>query len=447
MKLGYHEYPNTMLNLELSQNISRVVANTAWNLLGLVLPLMAAIVAIPVLVSHAGVERFGILSLVWIIVGYFAFLDLGLGRAVTKLVSELDAQSEQTELVSLCMTTTVVAGFMGLLGGLLLIILAFVFPAWLAGFPTDLQSELRSTVLLIGVCIPIVILTAVFKGILEGIQRFKVLNLIRGPAGALLFLMPACAALFTPSLAWSVAMTVAARAIMLFAHYVACRFLLSAETRFFSRKWIKPLFEFGGWFTVSNLVGSVIVYMDRFVLAAILPLSKVAFYTAPFELVSKILTLPIAVTSALFPILGKLRSSDPVAASRLKAIAQRIVFCIMLLLLFLGVIFSRDFLRLWLGEVFADQSTVVMQILLLGFVLNALAQVTYTSLQSLGRTRSVAYLHLIELPLYIMVLWGLTAFYGIEGAAIAWALRSGLDWFCLEVLLRNAESLQKQSKS
>ncbi len=65
-----------------------LVRNSFWNFLGQVVPLMAAIFSIPLLIKGLGTDRFGLLTLAWIVIGYFNLFDLGLGRALTKLVSE-----------------------------------------------------------------------------------------------------------------------------------------------------------------------------------------------------------------------------------------------------------------------------------------------------------------------------------------------------------------------
>ena len=57
--------------------------NTILNVLGYGLPMLVAIFAIPLLVKGLGTERFGILTLAWVIIGYLSLFDLGLGRALT----------------------------------------------------------------------------------------------------------------------------------------------------------------------------------------------------------------------------------------------------------------------------------------------------------------------------------------------------------------------------
>ena len=76
-----------MPNSTLTQR-SLLARNTIWNLIGQGAPLLVAIFAIPLLIRALGTPRFGILTLAEMVVGYYSLFDLGLGRALTKLVAE-----------------------------------------------------------------------------------------------------------------------------------------------------------------------------------------------------------------------------------------------------------------------------------------------------------------------------------------------------------------------
>jgi len=54
-----------------------LVGNTLWNLAGTLLPLLVGLVAVPLLLRSLGIERFGMLSLIWMLTGYFGLLDSG----------------------------------------------------------------------------------------------------------------------------------------------------------------------------------------------------------------------------------------------------------------------------------------------------------------------------------------------------------------------------------
>jgi O-antigen/teichoic acid export membrane protein len=62
--------------------------NTVLNFAGGAAPVLLALVTIPYVIRGIGVDRFGVLSLALVTVGYLCIVDLGLGRAMTKFVAE-----------------------------------------------------------------------------------------------------------------------------------------------------------------------------------------------------------------------------------------------------------------------------------------------------------------------------------------------------------------------
>jgi O-antigen/teichoic acid export membrane protein len=95
--------------------------------------------------------------------------------------------------------------------------------------------------------------------------------------------------------------------------------------------------------------------------------------------------------------------------------------------LLLVIAFARQILGFWLGADYAAQGTLVLQILAAGVLINSLAQILFSLLQGLGRPDLVAKFHVIELPLYGVLLWFLLKHMGIAGAALAWTLRVTAD--------------------
>jgi O-antigen/teichoic acid export membrane protein len=98
------------------------------------------------------------------------------------------------------------------------------------------------------------------------------------------------------------------------------------------------------------------------------------------------------------------------------------------------VLFSFDGLRLWLGADFAAHSFRVLQWIAIGVLVNCVAQVPFSAIQGIGRPDITAKLHLLELPLYVALLWVLLRRWGIEGAALAWTLRVTVDGLALTVI-------------
>jgi O-antigen/teichoic acid export membrane protein len=288
--------------------------------------------------------------------------------------------------------------------------------------------------------IPLVVVTSGLRGVLEGFQEFRLLNLIRIPAGILLFVAPAVTSMFSPRLDVAIAGLAAARLAILLAHVQPCRSRVELKVRWIQREWLGPMVRFGGWLTVSSIVGPVIVYMDRFILGIVQSAEAVAYYAAPFEVVSRLLIVPAALTVAMFPVMANLHRTGSLAANSMRREALLMLACILVPVCLVGVLLAEPALRLWLGQDFARNSSVALQFLLPGFALNAIAQIPVLSLQSSGRARPVALLHLLQFPLYAALLYSLASSHGVAGAAIASSVRAAFDCVALFAMLRIIES-------
>jgi O-antigen/teichoic acid export membrane protein len=207
---------------------------------------------------------------------------------------------------------------------------------------------------------------------------------------------------------------------------------------------LRRLWSFGSWATVSNVVGPVIVYIDRFVIAFMLSAAAVAAYSVPFDVVSRLPVIIAALCSVLLPELARhapQHDGSPAVVNR--AAARRIVrlstvasAAVVLVLVAVAMIGAPTAMAWWLGDAFARQTVGVTRILLLAFGVNAMAQIPFTALQGSGHARAVALVHLLEiLPYAGLVIWAVGA-YGLPGAAWAWTLRGIVDYLALFWLWR-----------
>jgi len=104
--------------------------NTLLNFIGQVVPLLVGVGTIPFIVRGLGTERFGLLSLAWVVLGYFAVFDLGLGRATTKFVAEALGRGEDEEIPSIVWTAVTVQSVLGIVGALVLVGITLLGGCW-----------------------------------------------------------------------------------------------------------------------------------------------------------------------------------------------------------------------------------------------------------------------------------------------------------------------------
>jgi O-antigen/teichoic acid export membrane protein len=425
---------------ENATRFSRLLRNAAWNLAGNVLPLAAAAILIPPLISNLGLERFGLLSLAWVLVGYFSLFDLGLGRTITKMIAERVGSPREGDIPSIASTGLIVLLAIGCLGAACIAAIAPLALRWLPTLSPELDGEARTSLYLVAVSIPLVVATSGLRGVLEGLQEFRLLNLIRIPAGILLFAAPAITSFWSARLDYAILALTATRAIVLAVHAYASLARVDVRASLAQSKWVRPMVRFGGWLTVSSVLGPVIVYLDRFVLGAILSAEAIAYYSAPFEIVSRMLILPSALTVAMFPVLADLGERSLAESRVLRRRATWLVMLAIVPICGFCAAAAEPLLRVWLNPAFAVNSAVALQLLLPGFALNSLAQLPVTSLYSAGHARPVALLHLVQLPIYASLVTYLVVRHGIAGAAAAWSIRAAIDCVALFALLHVLET-------
>jgi O-antigen/teichoic acid export membrane protein len=415
-----------------------LVRNMTWNLLGIGAPIIVAILAIPRLLHTLGVDRVGVLTLAWAVVGYVGLFDIGLGRALTRLTAEMLGQRRKAEIPEVFWSSMVLTCLLGLLGMAAFAALAPWFVKHILKIPGPLVGESLLAFYVLSLSVPLVVCAAGSRGFLEGNQRFDLVNLVRSPLGVFTYAGPLLVLPFSTSLFPIVAVLVLGLALGCVTYGALC-FRVNPhllEMLILSRKKAIALLRLGGWMSVSNVISSLMVSADRFVIAALLGVAAVAYYATPFEIVTKVLVIPAAIVAVLFPTFSTCHSLDPDRTVLLFQRATKSIFLILFPIVLGFGVFARVGLAAWLGTSVAAHSVRVLQWLAAGVLLNGLAQVPFSLVQGIGRPDLTAKLHIMEFFVYALLLWALIRAYGIEGAAIAWTVRVGLDALALFLLSR-----------
>lgn len=415
--------------------------NTLWNLVGTGLPFLLGIITIPYLIKNIGIEAFGVLTLVWALIGYFSLFDFGLGRALTQQVASSLAANDGERIPRLVKTGILFTVFTGVVGGLILSALSFQLGYDWLKVSGVLQTDTVHCLVVAAIGIPLTTITTGLRGVLEGYEDFKGVNILRIILGAANFGFPALSVmLYGPSLTAIVGTLIVARLVILVAHLLLVNKKLPKGwyKRKTTIKELKSLFSFGMWMTVSNIIGPLMVTADRFVISAVLGAATVAFYTVPSEALTRILIIPAALTGALFPRMSAKLRTEPKLAVKLYNDSLKIVSAILIPIVLVITVSSYWGLSMWLGKEFAENSWKIASILSFGLLFNGIAFVPFAAIQASGKAKITAKLHVAELIIYIPLLILLLYFYGLVGAVIAWVIRVAADLFFLLIYASEA---------
>jgi O-antigen/teichoic acid export membrane protein len=413
-----------------------IAVYTTFNILGKAIPMVAALVGIPIIISNLGKDLFGILAIVWVFVGYTSILDMGLPRGIIKVLSDnVSSSSEKKRNIIGTALTMMLA--LGVLGGLLIFALSTpLVTEWLKINPVNHLDAIHSLIV-IGCAYPILVTLSGMRAILEFHQRFKVINLYNIVYGLLNYILPAIVVLISPSLILVVLTTVFVRLLNTISLYIEVR-------KVYENKWIPirvnrlhvgPLFNFSKWIVSGIILSTIIGVADRFIIGALLGMVDITYFSTPLELLIKMDIIPMAVVSVLFPAftLATANKSESVAVVYNTAL-KLLAFGFAVGCFFLSLI-AETFLTLWLGAEFALVATPVFRLLVLSVFVIALCYVVQTLVQGVGRPELGVWAYLSLLIIGIPLTYWLIAINGIEGAALARIFRAVFELIVMFFLI------------
>ena len=403
----------------------RIRTNFVVNLLSPSVRIAVALVTVPIYLRHIGDARYGVMSIVWVLLGLFGFLDLGLSRAVTNALAKL-RDAPQAHRARVLLTTFGLNLGIGIAGGVVLYVFGGLFLKHFISVPDALSSEVSRSLPWIACLLPLTLISAAGAGALESRELFLLVNSIQVVAMTLSQVAPVVAAVFvSPSLTVviptaAVAQASGAIAILAVVYRLEGPFSLRAVDWGEARK----LLGYGGWMFATNVLYPALASADQFVIGSVMGVASVAHYGVPMNLVQRSAAIPVAFGRTLFPRMSSL-SADAAHMLGTRALATMAygfaAICAP------AMILSWTFFRYWINADFAMVAAPVAQVLFPGMWMGALSLVGFTLLQSQGRADVTGKLNIIEFLPFVAILWGLTVAFGIVGAAAAWSFRCIMD--------------------
>lgn len=388
-----------------------------------------ALVIVPIYLHAVGAARYGVISILWALVGYTGFLDLGLSRALANALAKMRA-APQAERARVMTTTLVVNLLLGLFGGGAI----FLATDWLLthyiSAPLELRPEIVRALPWVAAMIPATLASGVCIGALESRERFAAANVLQILSTTLGQVAPAVLALtISPSLVVIVpGIACAGIAGSLAAFALAYRQEGPLRLGDFDRRQAANLLSYGSWVTISSIISPILTSVDQMLIGAQLGVTAVAYYAVAMTLVLRSQIIPAALARTLFP---RLSTHGPSEANALATRAMELLAWAYAAICAPAIVLSPIFFKYWIGADFAQNSAPVAELLFLGAWINGLAFIPYNLLQGQGRPDITGTIHAVEIIPFLGILWLLTKRFGIEGAAIAWSVRVLVDAFAL----------------
>lgn len=401
-----------------------IVKNTSATVAGAVIPLVISLGTIPYYLQWIGEDRYGLLAIIWVLLGYFGFFDFGLGRATARQLTKIDSDIGRSRLFCTVLVLTLALGALG--GVVLMFSSQWLLSHFFTLKPEQLAETLNSLIWLPAALV-LALLNATLKGALQAREEFVAINASNVLGDSLAQILPLCVAgLGWVGLDMLLPATLAARLLTCILMFVQCIKKIPLRSwGLVSAREILALLHYGGWASLLTMSGPLMTLIERLALGALVGVQGVATFTITHGLVSKLTILPFSYGAVLFPQLAAL---PPAQSKALAHEAGRNSLRLMTPVIVMGIALYQPFLFWWLGAEFTQRSVGLGEWLLLGIWIGAvILPYSYQLIADATLKKEILWLSTAQLPLYAVLLWlGLNQF-GPMGAAMAWTLRAGID--------------------
>jgi len=146
---------------------------SSWFALGI--NIFVGILLSPYILHHLGDEAFGLWVLIFSITGYYGLFDLGIRSSIVRYVATYSATDDREELNRLISTALFTYGGIGVVTILVTVIGSYYVDS-IFHISADFLRTARWLFLIVGSAVALGFPVGVFGGVLEGLQRFYLLN-------------------------------------------------------------------------------------------------------------------------------------------------------------------------------------------------------------------------------------------------------------------------------
>jgi len=402
--------------------LATLKTNILANLLGSVWVAVLTIIITPLQVRLLGIEAYGLVGLIAVLQVVLGTCDLGLSATLTQRVaadSDKDSDASRTLVNS---ASTLYWGLAVVLAVLLCLNADWIAIHWLkpsALDPATVTLSLRIIAFYLALRWPV----AFYTGLISGLQRLDILNLIKSGVVSLRLLGGVLVLLVLPNLIAFLLWFAISALLELMAYAIVAHRLMPGLSLRPSCSWtaLKSVWKFSAAMSLIAVLSMLLTQVDRLMISTFLSLEALGYYALAYHTAMALSLLQTALNSAAFPALsgshGSERSSELLA--RYNKTSQLMGYVIAAPC-FALVFFGHDILRWWISPAAANGASIAMALLALGFFINAMVSNAYIAAVACGKPGLPLKVNLAGAVLYLPALYGLIQTAGINGAALCW---------------------------
>jgi O-antigen/teichoic acid export membrane protein len=400
-----------------------VVRNVGFNMMGQIWLAAVAIATTPYIVTNLGVDTYGLYVIVTVVMGYFSFLDLGLGAALIKYISEYHAVGDGAAVERVVRTGTALFLIAGLVGAGLIALLTSVLVDHVLNLGPAERDIAHAAFHLAALGFLVNMASQSFSAVPAALQRFDAVVLRTIGFGTATTIATVLVLALGYGLLTVLAATLVTTLLTAISFLSKARRLLPGVSFWprISRPELRLLMGFGALRAVQRISTRVVFQLDRLVVGAFAPIAAVSYYAVPLSLSQRVTGLVSNVGTAVFPAtsaLSGIRDERRIEELYLRAMKLSALMAIPIALMMF--VYAHQIMRHWLGPDFEANASDVLMILGAANLLFAATTVPAITLDAIGKIKVSTAFGLVAAGANLALVFTLVPAIGYEGAA--WAV-------------------------
>jgi len=400
----------------------RLIHNTIFSIGGWAVPIVLSFVFTPYIVGKLGNDAYGILTLVWSVIGYFAFLDLGLGRALVKFVAEYSGKKDLDAVNESIGSALLIALTLGIPGAILIFASAGILSSSVLKIPCEFEHVAFVAFRLGAVGFLAAMMQTLFRAIPNGLNRYDVTSVTSVCTKAFSAVAAAGLLAMGGGLVHVVALYVSIPIVTSVIYSVAARVLLPGiRFRLRTRPVVfKRVLNFGLFAVLSRIAYVFARYADRLVIGTMIGVASVTFYAVPLLLVGRISSLTQHIGNVVFPAVSQLQGEQQQAAVvDLYLTASRLMTALSTAICLPLLVFGSRLLALWMTPEFAEEVGMVIVFVTLGVYVDCQTNIPAFVVDGLGQPKVTGISAITQAALFVALMIPFAEIAGITGVALA----------------------------
>jgi len=403
---------------------AQIVNNVGSSWFALGINVVVGIFLSPYILHHLGDEAFGLWILIFSITGYYGLFDLGIRSSIVRYVAKYSATEEYGELNRLVNTAMFSYGGIGVLT-MLITLIATLYVNSIFRIPAEFVVTARWLLLMVGTAVSLGFPLGVFSGVLEGLQRFYLLNITSVISTLFRAVLIVIALRYGHGLLTVALITVSLPILgQLVNAATAFRHLrLQLGAQYVNRSSLRTIASYSGTTFLIIVAGRLRFKTDALVIGTFLSAASITYFTIGSRLVDYSSELVSSLAQIFVPMSSQSQAQGDLDGLRkIFVVGNRacafIIFPVTAVLTILG----KSVIEAWVGPRYIATSYPVLLVLLYPTTLMLAQSASGRTLWGLAKHRTWAWVVLAEGSANLVLSVILVRPYGILGDAIGTAI-------------------------